>query len=156
MSQDQNDYQPFPTVAEMFGEDLGPDPFADAALVPDKRSSAARHAGRVKDRELAAIERRDLAQLGTAAAEQGEDEALERAQGLIRAGRKVPTATRVQAMAALRRRGTPVPSADLLAARRGADHHAAPGTPQGQYAPAQGQGQPAGPTEGPAPDPAQA
>jgi hypothetical protein len=112
---DQNDYTPPTSVAELFGEDLGPDPFKDAAGIP---KSAQQHAQRRQAKELEAQERRDLAQLNGIARDQADSEALDRAVALIRAGRKVPRGTRMAAMRAARDRGVPISTAELLAAGR--------------------------------------
>jgi hypothetical protein len=112
----QEQYRPPPSVAALFGEDLGPDPTADATGVG---RSAQQHAQRREAKLREAQERRELAQLGAVAQDQADDEALDRAVALIRAGRKVPTGTRIAAMRAARDRGVPISSAELLAARRG-------------------------------------
>jgi hypothetical protein len=53
MSQDENEYQPLPSVAELFGElDNDVPTFQDQPQVPGKRSSAARHAARRKANDL--------------------------------------------------------------------------------------------------------
>jgi hypothetical protein len=116
LTEDRERYQPLPSFAQTYGEDLGPDPFADAAGTP---RSAQQHAARRKAQELEAREARDLAQLGAVAQDQADSEALDRAVALIRAGRKVPTQTRIAAMRAARDRGVPISSAELLAAGRG-------------------------------------
>jgi hypothetical protein len=61
MSQDQNDYQPMPSIAEMFGElDNDVPTFQDQPQAPGPRSSAARHAGRYKaNSQAAALDRVD-------------------------------------------------------------------------------------------------
>jgi hypothetical protein len=116
MSQDQKDYTPLPSMAETFGEDLGPDPFADTSGIP---RSAQQHAARRKAKEREAQEARELAQLGAVAQDQADGDALDKAIALIRAGKKVPTGTRIAAMRAARDRGVPISSAELLAAGRG-------------------------------------
>jgi len=116
---DREKYVPPRSHAETFGEDLGVDPFVDAgpSLHPDDRSSAARHARIVKSREQAAAERRDLAVIARAAAEQEDDRALERAQDLLRRGQKVPPGVRIQAARAANRAGGAIPTAQIHAAR---------------------------------------
>jgi hypothetical protein len=88
MHEDQEQYRPLPSAAEMFGEDLGPDPFADEHGIP---KSARQHAGRRKAKEQEARADRDLAQLGAVAQDQADSDALDRAVALLRAGRKVPS-----------------------------------------------------------------
>jgi hypothetical protein len=116
LSEDRERYRPPPSAAELFGEDLGPDPTADTTGIP---ASAKQHAQRREAQQQAAQERRELAQLGAVAQDRADDEALDHAIALIRAGRKVPTGTRIAAMRAARDRGVPISSAELLAARRG-------------------------------------
>ena len=53
MSQDEHDYTPLPSVAEMFGELDGDVPtFQEQPQVPGPRSSAARHAARRRSNDL--------------------------------------------------------------------------------------------------------
>jgi hypothetical protein len=110
-----DDYTPPTTWATIYGDDLGPDPFADEHGIP---ASAQQHASRRKAQEREARADRDLAQLGAVAQDQADGEALDRAVALIRAGKKVPTGTRIAAMRAARDRGVPISSAELLAAGR--------------------------------------
>jgi hypothetical protein len=111
--QEQANQHP-PAWSSVFGDqDLNI--FADQPQPPGPRSSAARHAGRRRTNDLEAQQARHLAQLQDHAREAAEDEALETSQELLRAGRKVPDQTRHLAIAALRRRGVNVSSADQMA-----------------------------------------
>jgi hypothetical protein len=93
-------------------EDAGPSYF------PDDRSSASKMAKRRQARDQAAAERRDLAVIAQAAAEQNDDAALEKATDLIRHGQKVPPGLRILAARAAQRQGGAMPSsADQHAAR---------------------------------------
>jgi hypothetical protein len=102
-----------PSVAEMFGENLGPDPFEDAGT----NRSADRHVRMVRSREQEAAERRDLAVIARAADELADDNALDRAIDLLRQGKPVPVALRLRATRAANRRGTSIPTHEQLAAR---------------------------------------
>jgi hypothetical protein len=84
---------------------------------PSDRSSAAKHASRVRRREQAAAQQRDLAVIARAAAEQNDDKALEQATELLRRGQEVPDHLRVRAARAARRNGTTIPTADQHAAK---------------------------------------
>lgn len=96
LAEDREQYRPLPTAAEMFGEDLGPDLTADAGHAPGK--TAQLHASRRQLQEQEARADRELAQLGAVAQENADAAALDRAVALIRAGKKVPTGTRIAAM----------------------------------------------------------
>jgi hypothetical protein len=106
-----------PSWAQVLGDlDLSPYQPQDQAPPPGPKSTAAAHAGRVKEGERAAREARQLAQLQVANRERIEDEALETAQEMTRAGRTVPADVRELASAALARRGVHVPTSQTLAA----------------------------------------
>jgi hypothetical protein len=114
LTEDQERIQAHPpSVAELFGENLGPDPFEDAGT----NRSADRHAKMVRSREQAAAERRDLAVIARAAADQDDDNALDRATELLRQRKPVPVALRIRATRAANRRGTSIPTHEQLAAR---------------------------------------
>jgi hypothetical protein len=104
------------SMAEEFGENVIQ--IQDQPGPPRARSSARSHAARRQWHEQEAHQAQDMAKLTRHAVEQAEDAALDRAQELIRLGRKVPDTLRSQAMAALRRRGVQVSSAEELAQRR--------------------------------------
>jgi hypothetical protein len=113
-NRDSEQYQPPTTWAEMF-DHADPPIFTDEAGIT---TSAQQHAQRraLKDREAA--EARDLRQLGAVAQDQADADALDKAVALLRAGKKVPQATRIAAMRAARDRGVPISSAELLASGR--------------------------------------
>jgi hypothetical protein len=104
------------SMAEEFGENVIQ--IQDQPGPPSARSTARSHAARRQYQEQQAREAQDVAKLTRHATEQAEDAALDRAQELIRLGRKVPDTLRSQAMAALRRRGVQLSSAEELAQRR--------------------------------------
>jgi hypothetical protein len=106
-----------PSWSTVFGdEDLTPYQPQDQAPPPGPKSTATLHTNRVREGERAAREARQLARIRTSNRERIEDEALETAQGMTRAGRTVPADVRELASAALARRGVHVPSSVTLAA----------------------------------------
>jgi hypothetical protein len=116
MTEEQAQDHP-PSWATVFSDDdLSAYAPADQPAPPGPKSSAAQHAGRVREGERQAREARQLAHIQVANREQIEDEALETAQSMTRAGRKVPADIRELASAALARRGVHVPSSETLAA----------------------------------------
>ena len=108
-----------PSMAAVLGEDLGPPVFQDAgpSYFPDERSSAARHARGVQDRERAAAERRDLDVVLRAADELKDDKALEQVAELTDRKANIPHALLVRAARAARRNGTTIPTAEQHAAK---------------------------------------
>jgi hypothetical protein len=118
MTEDQELAQGHPPAwSTVFGdEDLTPYQPQDQAPPPGPKSTAAAHAGRVREGERAALENRRLARLQAEARERLEDEALETAQGMLRAGRTPSVTLQQQASAALARRGVHVPTSETLAA----------------------------------------
>jgi|SRR5215207_1537601 len=118
LTEDREQYRPPPSVAELFGEDLGPPLFTDQAPKPAPGSSAARHAGRRQANDRAAQVDRELAQLGNVAQEAREDDALERAVNLLNWGGTPGAGSRALAVRALARRGgVGLSSAEVMAAR---------------------------------------
>jgi hypothetical protein len=112
-------YTPPPSWAAMYGDlDQDPNLFQDQPPTPGDRSSAAKHVARVRRDERAVAEARSLDRLVPAAEERREDEALERAIGLINRGGVPGTGTRLLAGRALDRRGgSGLSSAETMAAR---------------------------------------
>jgi hypothetical protein len=108
-----------PSIASMFGEDLGPPVYGDVgpSHFPLEHSSAAKHAHHRQQRELAAAARRDLQDIARAADQEADELALADATRAMREGRDVPTATRLRAARAARAKGTRLSSAEQLAAR---------------------------------------
>jgi hypothetical protein len=112
------DDTPPPSIAQLMGEDLGPDPFADVAAEPPPRSSAAKIGQYQRARDHDARRYRALSHLAAIAAEQEEDEALARVTSQLRRRRTPSDADLALAdRARARRDGAGVPSADLLADR---------------------------------------
>jgi hypothetical protein len=119
MSEEQEQAQTHPpSWASMF-DHSDPPLFEDAgpSYFPDERSSAARHAGRVRDRERAAAQRRDLAVIQAAADDQADEHALEQAASLTSRGLPVAEALRIRAARAARRAGNTPSTAEQHAAR---------------------------------------
>jgi hypothetical protein len=111
-----------PTWAEMYGDDLGPDPFQDAPTEPAKTSTAAAMARKVKEAERAAQQRRDLGIIAQVAQEEQEDNAFDIVRRRALAGTlgKVRPGVIALAASAARRRGFgDVSTAEQLAAIAG-------------------------------------
>jgi hypothetical protein len=115
-----DDYTPPQSIAEMFGEDLGPPLFTDTPPEPGKFSSAARHADRYQRQTREARRERDLTLVAKAAQEQADDEALDLALRRYRRGEPIRTGTLIATRRALARRGyTEGKTSERLAALAG-------------------------------------
>jgi hypothetical protein len=95
MTEEQEQAQQHPPAwSTVFGDDnLSAYTPQDQAPPPGPKSSAARHSARVREGERQALEARRLAKLQAEARERLEDDSLEVAQGMLRAGRPVPADT---------------------------------------------------------------
>jgi hypothetical protein len=105
---------PWTSFAGLVGEDLGEPVFTDPPQEPGKTATAiGKH---VHQQRAEAEHERNMAQLGQAAADAADQEALDRAVSRIRRGRKVKPAMAAAAMRALRAEGSlDLSSAELLA-----------------------------------------
>jgi hypothetical protein len=129
MSQDQNDYRPPTSFADVFGDLLGDVPtFQDQPPEPGPRSSAARHAKRRQANDAAAAQAHRLDLLSADAETYADDQARQRVRDDLTHGRTPSQSDQIRAARAVRRDPT-------RPRQSSAERHAAQALGRRQYLP---------------------